>query len=312
MTQSLPYIGRTRLNELVPMIDAIDALDRAFAAGIPALPVRTVHDIPDGQLLMMPAWSGQGIGVKLITYNPTNHDRPTVQGVYVLFESGTTSPLAVLDGSAITELRTAAVSGVATRHLSTTDASRLLVFGSGVQARSHIRAMLAVRPIAHIEIVSANPANAVGLATELRESGIDAVAIDPSGLITADIVCLCTTSPNPVMTTGQLPASVHINAIGSFQPHTREVDSRTVSSSAVYVEDRIAAMDEAGDLIQPEVEGAWNRSEIAADLHELAGGEAEAVGGRTLFKGVGLAYEDLVIALAAYQRSTDTNDASDR
>ncbi|MBK5268778.1 MAG: ornithine cyclodeaminase family protein [Acidimicrobiia bacterium] len=303
--ESLPFISRDRLNDLLPMIDAIDALDGAFSAGIPALPVRTVHAIPEGQLLMMPAWSDRGIGVKLITYNPENASRnqPTVQGVYVLFEPDTASPLAVFDGSAITELRTAAVSGVATRHLSKTDATRLLVYGSGVQARSHIAAMRAVRAIELVQIVSGTPANAVSLADELRQRGVEALAVDSPGLVDADIVCLCTTSPTPVINAGQLPSTIHINAIGSFQPHTREVDSRTVSASTVYVEDRAAAMEEAGDLIIPEQEGAWDRNLIGADLHELVSGQKDAGGGRTLFKGVGLAYEDLIVATAAYQAS---------
>ena len=303
--ESLPFIGRDHLNDLLPMINAIDVLDGAFSAGIPVLPVRTVHPIPEGQLLMMPAWSDRGIGVKLITYNPASagRDRATVQGVYVLFEPETASPLAVFDGSAITELRTAAVSGVATRHLSRPDATRLLVYGSGVQARSHIASMRAIRPIDRVQIVSGNPANAVSLAHELRRRGVDALAVDSAGLVDADIVCLCTTSPNPVIRADQLPATVHINAIGSFQPNTREVDSQTVSASTVYVEDRAAAMEEAGDLIIPEREGDWDRSLIGADLHELASGQKDATAGRTLFKGVGLAYEDLIVATAAYRAS---------
>lgn len=305
MTDSLPYIGRNRLNELVPMIDAINALDRAFATGFPQLPVRTVHPIDTGQLLLMPAWSDLGIGVKLITYSPDNADLklPTVQGVYVLFEPEHARPVAMLDGSAITELRTAAVSAVATRHLSPTTASRLRVYGTGVQGRSHVRAMQAIRPIEVIHIVSGRSENSLALASELRDEGVDARAVDPDGLIDADIICLTTTSPGPVIRASQLPTDVHINAIGAFQPHTRETDTQTVISSSVYVEDRQAAMDEAGDLILPETEGAWSRNEIAADLHELASGLASPRSGRTVFKGVGLPYEDLVIAVAAFQAS---------
>lgn len=305
MTEYLPYIGRTQLNELLPMIDAIDALDRAFAAGFPQLPVRTVHPIDTGQLLLMPAWSDLGIGVKLITYSPGNADKklPTVQGVYVLFEPEHARPVAMIDGSAVTELRTAAVSAVATRHLSPPTASRLRVYGTGVQGRSHVRAMQAIRSIDQIHIVSGRPENSVAFAKELRDIGIDARAVDPDGLIDADIICLTTTSPEPVIRASQLPTDVHINAIGAFQPHTRETDTQTVVSSSVYVEDRHAAMDEAGDLILPETEGAWSRNEIAADLHELAAGSASPRTGRTLFKGVGLPYEDLVIAAAAFQAS---------
>lgn len=299
-TNSLPYVGRNQLRELVPMIDAIDALDKAFARGIPDLPVRTVYPVDDGQLLLMPAWSELGVGVKLITYNPGNASRslPTVQGVYVLFEPESGTPLAVIDGSAITELRTAAVSGVATRYLSRPDASRLRVYGTGIQGRSHVEAMQAVRPIEMLEVVSREPSAATAFAAGLRSEGHAAVAVDPDGLIDVDIICLTTTSAEPVISGSQLPSVIHINAIGAFQPHTRETDTATVISSAVYVEDRHAAMDEAGDLILPEYEGAWSRDAIAADLHELAAGLYQPISGRSLYKGVGLPYEDLVIAAA--------------
>ncbi len=285
------------------MIDAIDALDKAFATGIPDLPVRTVYPVDDGQLLLMPAWSELGVGVKLITYSPGNASRslPTVQGVYVLFEPKSGSPLAVIDGSAITELRTAAVSGVATRYLSPPEASRLRVYGTGVQGRSHVDAMRAVRPIELIEVVSRNPASATAFASALRADGHNALAVDPHGLIDVDIVCLTTTSAEPVIRVSQLPSVIHINAIGAFQPHTRETDTLTVVSSAVYVEDRHAAMDEAGDLILPEKEGTWSRDAIAADLHELAAGLHQPESARSLYKGVGLPYEDLIVAAAAFR-----------
>lgn len=301
---ALPFVDRDRLNELLTMADAIDSLDRAFAEGIPPLPIRTVHTVPRGQLLMMPAWSATALGVKLITYSPGNPGlgQPTVQGVYVLFDATASSPVAVFDGSAITELRTAAVSGVATRHLSRSDASRLRVYGTGVQARSHVRAMRAVRPITRVSVVGRDHTKATEWAASLRSDGLDAFAVDPTGLIDDDILCLCTTSPTPIVTAAQLPRVVHINAIGSFQPHTREIDSPTVIGSAVYVEDRQAVMDEAGDLLIPEGEGDWHRADIAGDLHDLSTGSIRPDAGRTLFKGVGMAYEDLIVANAAYVR----------
>ncbi len=298
----LPYIDRTRLLGLVPMIDAIDALEHAFTAGLPALPLRTVHATGTGQLLLMPAWSEAGLGVKLITYTPDNarSSVPIVQGVYVLFAPDTSTPLAIFDGSAITELRTAAVSGVATRHLAPPGAAHLSVFGTGVQARSHVRAMQAVRPIEHVTVVSRDPGRAIEYAAELRNEGLDAQAIERTVSLDAQIVCLCTTSPTPVLNLGQLSEPAHINAIGSFQPHTSEVDAETVCASAVFVEDRAAAMDEAGDLIMPEAAGVWDRSRIAGDLHELVTQAPPPAKRISLFKGVGLAYEDLVVANRAF------------
>ena len=156
MNSELRRIGAEELRTRLSMAGAIDALERAFRDEEPAVgPLRTSVETPPGSLLLMPASSQRGVGVKLVSLTPGNPDRglPFIHAVYVLFDPQTQAPVALLDGSALTALRTAAVSGLATRHLAREDAERLVVFGAGVQARSHLEAMLAVRPIDHVTVV---------------------------------------------------------------------------------------------------------------------------------------------------------------
>src|SRR3990172_2124833 len=152
---SVPFVGDEDLARLLPMEAAIDALEAAFgASALPAAPRRSNLDTPDGSLLLMPASGPQGVGVKLVTLTPSNPERglPFIHAVYVLFEPGTQALRAVLDGAALTALRTGAVSGLATRHLARTGSRRLVMFGAGVQARSHLEAMRAVRPVEEVVV----------------------------------------------------------------------------------------------------------------------------------------------------------------
>jgi ornithine cyclodeaminase/alanine dehydrogenase-like protein (mu-crystallin family) len=243
-----------------------------------------------------------GVGVKLVTLSPGNPARalPLIHAVYVLFDGDTQAPRAVLDGAALTALRTAAVSGLATRHLARYDARRLVLFGAGVQARSHLEAMLAVRPIRDVVVVSRSEGPARALVDAARAAGADARTGAPEEVATADVVCTCTTSPEPVFDGSSLAAGSHVNAIGSYQPATRELDTETVRRARVVVETRDVALEEAGDLLIPLGEGAIGPDHVIADLAELVRGaevrrSPEDV---TLFEGVGMAFEDLVVATA--------------
>ena len=291
-------IDADELRRLLPMRAAIDALEAAFAAGVPPVPLRMHATTPDGDLLMMPAAAAQGLGIKLITLTAANPGRglPLVQGAYALFSPGTQAPEAVIDGAALTALRTGAVSGLATRWLARRDARRLVVFGAGVQARSHVEAVRAVRDIDDVVIVSRSRAAAEALATELggRAGGAGDV-------VDADIVCTCTTSPEPVFDGALLPAGAHVNAVGAYTPETREVDTVAVVRSQVVVETREVAMAEAGDLLLPIAEGAVDAGHAVADLSETVRGNVvrRSPEDLTLFVSVGMAFEDLVVARAA-------------
>jgi ornithine cyclodeaminase/alanine dehydrogenase-like protein (mu-crystallin family) len=291
-------IDAAELRRRLPMRAAIDALEAAFAAGVPPVPLRMHASTPDGELLLMPAAGAQGVGVKLISLTPANPARglPLVQGTYTLFDAGSQEPVASIDGAALTALRTGAVSGLATRWLARPDARRLVVFGAGVQARSHVEAMRAVLDLEDVVLVAPTPARVEALAAETG-----ARAGTPEDLRAADVVCTCTTSPSPVVAGEALRPGAHVNAVGAYTPDTREVDTAAVARARVVVETREVAAAEAGDLLIPIGEGAVTASHVVADLEQLVTGLAvrRSPEDVTLFVSVGLAFEDLVVARAA-------------
>lgn len=306
MTASLPYVDAEQFARLLPMPDAIDALDAAFAAAGADDRRRAHVEIPGGDLLLMPAASTDGVGVKLVTVTPGNpaRDLPLIHGVYVLFAATTNAPLLLIDGAAMTALRTAAVSGVATRHLARPDSTRLVVIGSGTQARAHVTAMRTVRPIEHVTVMSRTRVSAQSLVDALRADGIDATVGRPAVIRDADVVCTCTTSDEPVLAGDQLAAGTHVNAVGAYRPDARELDTTVLHRGRIVVEQRAAALEEAGDLCIPIADGALTADDIVADLHEVTGGadvrrDDDDI---TVFKSVGLAMEDLAIAAAVARR----------
>lgn len=293
-------VGADEMRARLSMTAAIDALETAFREEDPAAaaPLRASLDTPAGSLLTMPARGVRGVGVKLVTLTEANPARglPFVQAVYVLFDATTQAPEAVLDGTALTALRTAAVSGLATRWLAREDAARLVVIGAGAQARAHVEAMRAVRPIADVAIVSRTSDRAAALAAE-----VGGRAGDIADVRGADIVCTCTTSATPVLAGAGLPDGLHVNAIGAYRPDTRELDTEVILGARVVVEAREAALAESGDLLLPIAEGSIGEAHVVADLAELVRGASvrRGVSDRTVFVSVGMAFEDLVVARAA-------------
>jgi ornithine cyclodeaminase len=259
-------------------------------------------ETPAGTLLLMPAFGRAGVGVKLVTLTEGNRERalPFIQAAYVLFDAETQAAVAILDGSAITALRTAAVSALATRHLARADAARLVVFGAGVQATSHVEAMSAVRPVTELVVVSRSSGSAEALADEGRRRGLAATPGDPGAVAEADLVCTCTTAEVPVFDGSLLPPGVHVNAVGSYRPETRELDTETVRRASVVVETREVALAEAGDLLIPIREGVIDAAHVVAELADVVRGAAVRRGPEdvTVFKSVGMAFEDLVVARA--------------
>jgi ornithine cyclodeaminase/alanine dehydrogenase-like protein (mu-crystallin family) len=294
------------LSRLLPMPAAIDALHAAFAREIPEAPLRSHVDTDAGGLLLMPAWGDAGVGVKLVTLTASNADRglPFIHALYVLFDAETQAPVATFDGAALTALRTAAVSGVATRLLARADATRLVVFGAGVQATSHLEAMRSVRPVEEVVVVSRGAERAAALVERAEATGISARIGEASDVASADLVCTCTTSEMPVVEGGRLSAGVHVNAIGAYLATMRELDTEAVRRSNVVVDMREAAFAEAGDLLIPIGEGAIGRDHVRADLAELVRGAEVRTSPEdvTVFKAVGVAFEDLIVAKAAVDR----------
>jgi ornithine cyclodeaminase/alanine dehydrogenase-like protein (mu-crystallin family) len=286
---------------------AIDALETAFGSEpLPESPLRTHIETAAGTLLLMPAYGTSGVGVKLVTLTPGNPERgrPFIHAVYVLFDAETQAPMATFDGAALTALRTAAVSGLATRWLARPDARRLVLYGAGVQARSHLDAMRAVRPVEEVVVVSRGHGAAEGLARSAASAGVRASVGSPGAERDADLVCTCTTSPTPVLEGANLPDGAHVNAVGAYTTAMRELDSEAVRRARVVVETREAAAAEAGDLTIAAAEGAIGPDHVVADLSEVVRGTRvrRSDGDITLFKSVGVAFEDLVVARAAVDR----------
>jgi ornithine cyclodeaminase/alanine dehydrogenase-like protein (mu-crystallin family) len=299
------FIGPEELRASVSMEAAIDALDGAFSREDPSLvaPLRNTLATPSGTLLTMPAAGDAGVGIKLVTLSEFNPLRnlPFVHAVYVLFDARTQEPEAVIDGTELTALRTAALSGVATRHLANPDSSRLVLFGAGVQATAHLDAMLAVRPISEVTVVGRSQSRIQALLDRARGLGLDARAGKPSDVARADLICTCTTSAVSVFSGHDLKAGTHINAIGAFLPHQRELDTETIRRAKVVVETREVALAEAGDIVIPIQEGAIETSHVVADLAAMARGAPVRTDPKdiTAFVSVGFSFEDLVVARAA-------------
>ena len=303
MSSEPRVIDAEELRARLPMAAAVDALEDAFRTLDPTGgPLRTNVETPHGSLLLMPAYGQAGVGVKLVSLTPANPERglPFLHASYVLFDIETQVPAAVLDGSALTALRTAAVSGLATRLLSRQDAQRLVVFGAGVQARSHLEAMCAVLPATDLVVVSRSRGAAEALVEEGLGRGLTSRVGDPEAVREADLVCTCTTAEEPLFDGSWLPAGVHVNAVGSYRPETRELDTEAVRRARVVVETREVALAEAGELLIPIREGVIEAGHIVADLTETVRGAEvrRSPNDVTLFKSVGMAFEDLVVARA--------------
>jgi ornithine cyclodeaminase len=303
----VPFVDAAALARALPMAQAIDALAEAFAAPSRAeAPLRSHLPVAGGELLLMPATGPAGTGVKLVTVTPGNPagGLPFIHAVYVLFAPETGEPRATFDGGALTALRTAAVSGLATRLAANEDAARLVIFGAGVQAGAHLEAMRAVRGVDRVRVVSRTPARAEALVSRAAAAGLDAAVGRPEDVAEADVVCTCTTSPEPVFDGGLLAEGAHVNAVGSYQPTTRELDDRVIARARILVETREAALAEAGDLVIPLATGRIRPEDVIADLGEAVGGAAvrRGHGDVTVFKSVGVAFEDLAVAAAAWDR----------
>lgn len=297
----VPYLDAAALRRLVPMHAAIRALERTFSAGDVEVPQRSHLGVGRGDLLVMPAWGPEGVGVKLVTVNPSNPaaGKALVNGVYVLFSAESLEPVLMIDGAAVTALRTPAVSALATKPLAAPDARRLVVFGAGTQAKGHVEAMRAVRDVESIVVVARSESRAQSLADEVTAEEVDARAGGPEDVAEADLVCTCTTSATPIFEGALLAAGAHVNAVGAYKPDARELDDATMRRAAVYVEERDAALAEAGDVVQAIASGALDAGSVR-DLPALLANGRPGDADVTVFKSVGLASEDLAIAIAAF------------
>ena len=304
--------GLLTMEQCIPLMEAALA---SLARGEVQLPLRPVIRIPDtnNYFGVMPAYSAslRAIGAKLISVFPGNHGTTldSHQGAVALFDGKTGSIVSVMDAASITAIRTAAVSGVATKLLARADASTVAILGAGVQGRTHIDAMLAARPFKRVIVWSRTPKHAHALVESAAKHHTAAfeVAGDAAAAVgNADVVCTVTASREPVLEGAWLRDGAHINAVGASLPSARELDTATIRRSRVFVDRRESALNEAGDLLIPLKEGAFKAEHIVAEIGELLTGAAK---GRrdeceiTLFKSLGIAVEDLACAHWLYGRA---------
>ena len=304
------------VHELLGYRECADIMRQALAGlarGQIQQPLRTVVRPRDaaGFMGLMPSYShGAGYGLKAICVTPGNPaiGKDAHQGGVMLFAAATGEPLALVNASAVTEIRTAAVSAVATDLLARPGAAELAIIGTGVQGQAHAHAITATRALTGIRLagrdlarareVAAGLAGQLGLPVSAHDEVRDAVA-------GADIVVTATNSPQPVLRREWLAAGAHINAVGACVPRDREIDTATMAEAALFADSRESVYNEAGDYLLAEKEGRVNpvRAEIGELLTGQATGRADS-GEITLFESLGLAAEDLAAASYLYQKAT--------
>ncbi|HUS12423.1 MAG TPA: ornithine cyclodeaminase family protein [Pyrinomonadaceae bacterium] len=302
--------------ELLPMKECIAVMREALialATGKAHQPLRTIIRPPDakGVMGLMPAYMSTGIidyqaafGLKAICVFPGNpaKGKDAHQGAVLLFSAETGELLAMMNASAITAIRTAAVSGVATDLLATPGACNLAIIGSGVQARSHLRAISEVRSLKRCRIASRHFGHAQPFAEELRQEfsfALEPVETIEAALDAADLIVTATTAVEPIVKRQWISAGAHLNVVGSSTPKAREVDSETMAAASLFVDRRESTINEAGDYLQAAHDGVIGQDHILAEIGEVLKGDKP---GRTspeeitLFKSLGIAIEDLFAA----------------
>ena len=313
------FVNEAGVHDLLPMDSCValmrDALT-ALSRGDVVLPLRSKMSLPDksGLLGLMPGYLGdpQSFGLKVVAVMPGNHGTPydSHQGVVMLFGVQHGEPLAIIDASAITAIRTAAASAAATDVLARQDAGDLALIGSGVQARTHLAAMNAVRPLRRVRVWSRNRAHAERFAREnVPGVPIEVAETAEAAVKGADLVCTTTSSREAVVQGAWLSAGAHVNAVGACFPNAREIDTEAVRRARLYTDCRESCVKEAGDFIIPRDEGAIDEGHLVGEVGEVLLGRilgrrsAEEI---TLYESLGVAVEDLAAAHAVHRRAQET------
>ena len=306
----IPFVAADQVRAALPYPALMDALRVAFAEADQAqVPRRHAHPLPgDATLLLMPAWRARRqLGIKLVTVTPSNRERdlPTVHALYVLSDTDTGAPLAIIDGEALTLRRTAAVSALASRFLSRADSRSMLMVGTGRLAPEMVVAHCHARDIERVMVWGRSERKAQETIERIKQAGLpDHVSIDTELVLAAacagaDIICCATTSTEPLLRAEWVKPGTHIDLVGGFRPNMREADDTLMSMTALFVDTLEGALAEAGDLVQPIQAGLLQATDIRADLSALA--RASHPGRQspeqiTLFKSVGSALADLAAA----------------
>jgi ornithine cyclodeaminase len=304
------FLDAEQVRAAAPMpqlLDAVEAAYRDVAAGRDRSPIRSRIPIGAGDLILMPGWrdAGARASVKLVSFMPENAARglPTIHAVVVVFDAASGEPLAVLEGSTLTAMRTGAASGVGTRLLARLDAKVLTLFGVGAQAAWQVRAVMAARPIQELRVFARTESHREAFATAMQQElgpGVQVVAAPSAeaAVREADVICCATTSAEPVFSAAWVSPGTHVNAVGSFRLGMVELPPELFSTaSVVAVDSHEAALEEAGDLVAALEAGLLGRDAFV----EIGGIEPTWAATRdpsavTVFKSVGLAIQDVATA----------------
>jgi ornithine cyclodeaminase/alanine dehydrogenase-like protein (mu-crystallin family) len=272
---TVPYLDAAEVRGRLPPLAAVDALEAALRGGLDpeADPARSVVELPGGALLVMPSAAAAHPVVKVVTVG----GEPRVQGLCVAFDGASLAPAAILDGIAVTNVRTSAISALAVRHLAVAEARRLLVLGRGPQGRAHAEAIRAVRPIDRVDVLGRD------------DAGRDRL------VAAADVICCCTTAREPLFDGALVAGHATVVAIGSHEPDAREVDDALAARATVVVESPAAALREAGDVVLAVRSGALRPEELVPLAALVRGERAENPSRPRLFKSVGMSWEDAVV-----------------
>lgn len=313
------YFSSEDIYNVISMEDTISLMEMAFislSAGNSKVPQRYVMDFEEQnlKLLLKPSFCGEidRCGVKVLTQKEKDPslNLPTIMGVMLLINAQTGEFLAIMDGTSITALRTGAASGIATKYLAREDSHVAAIFGCGVQGRTQLEAVCAVRDIQKAYVYDIKSQAAEDFIRDMQpkvEADIQ-FTDDLSFLSKTDIICTATGVESPLFNLDQIKEGVHINAIGSFQPHMQEIDPQIIKASRLFVEQESVSMIESGDLIKPIKSGIIRKDHLIGEVGELFMGNKE---GRTsdrditLFKSVGVALQDLMVANDVYYKGQD-------
>jgi len=315
-------LSRSDVEKALSMEDSVRLLERGFVElgeGRVDMPQRPVIFLPDkdGLAIFMPALvrDMDALAIKTVTAFKGNPKKglPTIFGTVTLLDTETGIPLSIMDGGYLTAVRTGAASGVATKYLAKENARIAAIFGAGVQGVTQLEAICTVRNIAEVRVFDTDRKAAEKFAKETAGRGpipdkVNVVGSPKEALAGADVVATATTSPNPIFDGDDLSPGVHINGVGSHAPKMRELDTKTIVRSKIVCDSVEACLVEAGDLIIPIKEGALKESDIYGGLADVISGKLpgrESDDQITLFKSVGLAFQDAVAALHTYRTAQE-------
>ncbi len=306
----LQILSAKDVRQCVSMPDAIELMRGAFAdlsSGTTIIPQRIVMEMPEekSRAIIMPAYAQtrKRHSTKIVTLSGNNTAKglPFIQGLLLLFDSDSGTPLALMDASFVTALRTGAASGLATQILARDDGRTAMIFGAGAQARTQLEGIAVAKKLDRAFVYGPDKSAVIKFCDEMSmKLNLQVEPSDsPARVSEADIVCTATTSETPVFQHRNLKAGVHINGIGSYKPTTRELPSETVMHATIVVDSRSAAMAEAGDIVIPIEEGVITANDIHAELGEIilkSKPSRTSEDEITFFKSVGNAVQDLAIA----------------